>query len=455
MKKLATGFVCQNCSYLSSKWLGKCSNCGQWNSFIEEHLAKKANHSSKQNLNVNDEAQALSEIGSSENKKLQTGIQEFDRVLGGGLTLGSLVLLGGEPGIGKSTLLSMVLGKIDKEMAGSKVLYVSGEESREQVAARMNRIGIQGDSFFIYHETSWQLIKEQIIKLKPKFLVIDSIQTTVSVELDSLPGSVSQIREVTHEIMNFTKSKGITTFLIGHITKEGNIAGPKILEHMVDTVIYFEGDELGQYRLIRAIKNRFGTSNEVGIFEMSSAGLREVNNPSQIFLNDHTKGSFGSTRTCMIEGSRTLMLEVQALVVENKQGCGRRTTQGIEGNRLSMLVAIIEKYFSMSLGFSDVYLNIVGGIKVTARESDLSVLAAILSSIYKKAVPREIVFLGEVGLSGEVRSMSQVEKRLKELEHLGYKEVFTSNKVREKYSGKTSLRLQGMSHARDLLSLFS
>ena len=442
-------FVCQGCAYSSPKWLGKCPQCSEWNSFEEELYASKA---TRKNLNVSGKKVPLSlpKISVLNYQKSSTGIEEFDRVMGGGIVPGSLTLVGGEPGIGKSTLVGEVLGKLSEN---NKVIYISGEESVAQVADRIKRLGIAGENFLIYNETSWEQVRSQLKKIKPSFVVLDSIQTMMSPDIQSAPGTVSQIREVTHELMNFVKANNITCFVIGHITKEGNIAGPKVLEHMVDTVIYFEGDQIGQYRILRAIKNRFGNTNEVGIFEMRGNGLEGVKNPSQCFLDDHIKDSFGRSLTCVTEGSRSLFVEIQALVVENKFGNGRRTTQGLESNRLAMLVAIIEKYFDLPIGFNDIYVNVVGGIKLDSRESDLSVIASLLSSFYNRPIDPSIIFLGEVGLTGEVRSIPQMETRLKEMDQLNYRKAITSKKIAKEYFEKFGVELIGIKRASELKDL--
>lgn len=451
-KKNSTVFVCGACSYQTAKWMGRCPECGEWNSFSEEAALPTL----KGNVNSKREGESpkrLHEIALENVFRVQTTFSEFDRVLGGGLVPGSLVLIGGEPGIGKSTLLTKVMGGLAKAHQGKTVLYVSGEESPTQIGGRMRRLEMEADNLYIYHETNWQAILEQIKTLKPTFMVLDSIQTTVSGELNSPPGTVSQIREVTYELMNHAKAQNITCFVIGHITKEGAIAGPKILEHMVDTVIYFEGDQFGHYRLLRAIKNRFGNTNEVGIFEMTDKGLREVSNPSQYFLAEHKEDSFGRSLTCVIEGSRSLFIEIQALVVENKYGTGRRTTQGLDPNRLAMLVAVVEKYLGLPLGFNDIYLNVVGGMKLEGRDSDLSIVASLLSSYKSKPLDSKTVFIGEVGLTGEVRSVPQVEMRLKEMAQLNYTRVVTSEKTAREYKGKFKLELIGLSQVSDLSKL--
>jgi DNA repair protein RadA/Sms len=457
MAKKTSTFICQSCSYQTSKWMGKCPECGSWNSFTEETTvaAKDLNRAHKRTAQGSEVPKLITEIVLEKQFRVVTGMGEFDRVVGGGVVPGSLILIGGEPGIGKSTLLTSVMGKLSQSHSEQVVLYVSGEESVNQVAERAKRVGVNTKNFYIYNETNWQKVLEQINKLQPRFLVIDSIQTTSSSEIDSAPGTVTQIREVTYELMNHVKANGITCFVIGHITKEGSIAGPKILEHMVDTVIYFEGDQFGHYRLLRAMKNRFGNTNEVGIFEMKESGLDEVKNPSQYFLDDHMQDSYGRSLTCIIEGSRSLFVEIQALVVENKFGNGRRTTQGVDNNRLAMMVAVIEKYFGLPLGFNDIYLNVVGGMKLISRESDLSILASLLSSYRSKPIDSSTIFVGEVGLTGEVRSIPQMEMRIKEMAQLNYKRVVTSEKTANELKGKYNIEIIGLRKARDIESIIN
>ena len=457
MAKKVSTFICQSCSYQTTKWMGKCPECGSWNSFSEETTvaAKDMNRAHKRTAQGNETPKLINDIVLEKQFRVVTGMGEFDRVVGGGVVPGSLILIGGEPGIGKSTLLTSVMGKLSQNHADQVVLYVSGEESTNQVAERAKRVGVNAANFYIYNETNWQKILEQINKLQPRFLVIDSIQTTSSSEIESAPGTVTQIREVTYELMNHVKANGITCFVIGHITKEGSIAGPKILEHMVDTVIYFEGDQFGHYRLLRAMKNRFGNTNEVGIFEMKESGLNEVTNPSQYFLDDQLVGAYGRSLTCIIEGSRSLFVEIQALVVENKFGNGRRTTQGVDNNRLAMMVAVIEKYFGLPLGFNDIYFNVVGGMKLASRESDLSIIASLLSSYRSKPIDSSTIFVGEVGLTGEVRSIPQMEMRIKEMAQLNYKKVVTSEKTAKELKGKFDIQIVGIKQARDIESIIN
>lgn len=453
MAKVKTVFTCQECGYQSAKWLGKCPDCNQWNSFSEEEVIKASKASPKSIAGRESRPKTIDEIEHETFNRYQTEMSEFDRVMGGGVTLGSLTLIGGEPGIGKSTLLMDVCGKLVDRYQGDKILYVSGEESESQIAQRSKRLGVNNANFYIYNETCWQKVLEQVKELKPKFLVLDSIQTTHSNQIDSAAGTLTQIREVTYELMNYAKAHDLTCFIIGHVTKEGQIAGPKILEHMVDTVIYFEGDQLGQYRLLRVMKNRFGNTNEVGIFEMQEKGLVEIKNPSQYFLEQSIPGSFGRSLTCILEGSRSLFVEIQALVVENKFAVGRRTTQGLDSNRVALLVAVIDKYLGIPLSYNDIYVNVVGGMKLTTRENDLSVIASLLSSYYATPIPSDTLFLGEVGLTGEVRSVPMMEMRLKEIAQMNYKRVITSKRAADDLKGKYKLELVGITKASELKGL--
>jgi DNA repair protein RadA/Sms len=450
MAKIKINYVCQTCAYKTAKWLGKCPECQSWNSFQEEEVVKN-NTQILSTSNLKSKAKTISEIELVKLPRIATGLKEFDRVMGGGITRGSLTLIGGEPGIGKSTLIMEVCGKVLSKNPGKSVLYVSGEESESQVAERSKRLNVHQENFYILHETQWEHVLEQIKTIKPEVLVIDSIQTTVSGQIESAAGTTSQIREVTYELMNYAKGIGLTAFIVGHVTKDGNIAGPKILEHMVDTVLYFEGDQLGQYRLLRTIKNRFGNTNEVGILEMKETGLVEVVNPAEYFLEQSLPDAFGRSLTCILEGSRAIFVELQALVVENKFANSRRTTQGLDTNRVALLVAVIDKYFSLPLSYYDIYVNVVGGLKLSGRESDLGVIASLLSSYFAKAIDPKTVLIGEVGLTGEVRSVPMMEMRLKEISQLSYKRVITADRVAKEFKGKfTKLEIIGVTRASDL-----
>lgn len=455
MAKIKSVFTCQDCGYQTAKWLGKCPDCNQWNSFSEEESIKPVSSKGapKSIAGRESKPKTISQIEVETVERYVTKIGEFDRVMGGGVTIGSLTLIGGEPGIGKSTLLMEVCGKLIDNYKNERILYVSGEESESQVAQRSKRLGVNNENFYIYNETNWQNVLAQVKELKPKFLVLDSIQTTHSNQVDSAAGTLTQIREVTYELMNYAKSYDLTCFIIGHVTKEGQIAGPKVLEHMVDTVIYFEGDQLGQYRMLRVMKNRFGNTNEVGIFEMQEKGLVEIKNPSQYFLEQSLNGSFGRSLTCILEGTRSLFVEIQALVVENKFAQGRRTTQGLDSNRVALLVAVIDKYFGIPLSYNDIYVNVVGGMKLTSRESDLSVIASLLSSYHNQPLDSDTIYLGEVGLTGEVRSVPMMEIRLKEIAQMNYKRVVTSKRAAADFKGKFKLEIVGIEKADELKKL--
>ncbi len=453
MAKIKTVFTCQECGYQTAKWMGKCPECQNWNSFSEEETIKPSKAAPKSISGRESRPKTISEVEDQQFHRYYTKMTEFDRVMGGGVTLGSLTLIGGEPGIGKSTLLMEVCGKLLNEYGKERILYVSGEESESQIAQRSKRLGVNNDGFYIFNETNWQKVLEQVKELKPKFLVLDSIQTTHSNQVESAAGTLTQIREVTYELMNYAKAYDLTCFIIGHVTKEGQIAGPKILEHMVDTVIYFEGDQLGQYRMLRVMKNRFGNTNEVGIFEMQETGLVEIKNPSQYFLEQSLPGAYGRSLTCILEGSRSLFVEIQALVVENKFAVGRRTTQGLDSNRVALLVAVIDKYLGIPLSYNDIYVNVVGGIKLNSRENDLSVIASLLSSYYQIPIPSDTLFLGEVGLTGEVRSVPMMEMRLKEIAQMNYKRVITSKRAADDLRDKYKVQLLGISKASELKDL--
>lgn len=416
MKKQRLQYVCSSCGYSSLKWLGKCPECESWNSFSEELIenkkptAKQIKNSPVVNL--------ISSITSFEEERIKTGIKEFDRVLGGGLIPGSVVLLGGDPGIGKSTLVMQAAAKIN-----NKVLYVSGEESAKQIKLRATRLNVNSDKLFIITETDLNSIIISIRNEEPAVVIIDSIQTMYRNELDNSPGTVTQIRECTSLLMEEAKKNHFAVIIIGHVTKEGTIAGPKILEHIVDTVIQFEGEMNYVYRILRAQKNRFGSTNEIGIFEMHEKGLVEVQNPSELFLSERDKSTSGSSVTATIEGTRPLLLEVQALVTPSNFGNPQRVTTGFDYRRLSMLLAVLEKRAGFRLSASNVFLNIAGGVKILEPSVDLAVCCSIASSMKDKIVDNETVIVGEVGLGGEVRSIGNIEKRIIESEKLGFKKI--------------------------------
>ena len=420
MAKAKTVFVCSNCGYESAKWLGKCPACNEWNSFYEEKVASSSGNASSSNKSNKEKAvpRKLKEVEGIETARTSTGIGELDRVLGGGLVKGSLVLVGGEPGIGKSTLILQLCDKVKGE---GKVLYVSGEESAEQVKIRADRLNINNDDLMFLGETNIDSIEDAIISINPKLVIIDSIQTMYSEEITSAAGTVSQVREITARIMRMCKDNGITTIIIGHVTKDGNIAGPRVLEHMVDTVLYLEGERYFSYRILRGVKNRFGSTNEVGMFEMKNEGMVEITNPSSILISERNDNPAGSVIVASMEGTRPLLIELQALTTPSVFGIPKRTANGIDYNRLAVLIAVIEKRAGIGLGTQDVYLNVVSGIRIAEPAVDLGVVLACVSSYKNVSIPQDVVAIGEVGLTGEVRGVNMIEKRLREAERLGFR----------------------------------
>ncbi len=422
MAKSKTIFVCTQCGHETSKWMGQCPGCREWNSFVEEVKMTGKNTRSAQSASPvaagSSKVQKLNDIIIDDDVRLKTKIDELDRVLGGGIVAGSLTLVGGDPGIGKSTLLLQMCQEISNQ--GKKVLYVTGEESLKQIKLRAQRLKVDGKSVMLYAETSLQYIKQAIKNEKPDILIVDSIQTIYSDDITSSPGSVSQVREVTSAMMRIAKQLGLSTFIIGHVTKDGAIAGPRVLEHMVDTVLYFEGDRSFSYRVLRAVKNRFGSTNEIGVFEMVDSGLREVSNPSEYMLTGKPIGESGSVVTCCMEGTRPLLVEVQALVTQTNFGMPRRTANGTDYNRVNLLVAVLEKKVGLQLGSHDSYVNIAGGIKVNEPALDLSIITALASSFRDVPVNDDTIVFGEVGLTGEVRGITQCDQRVIEASKMGF-----------------------------------
>ncbi|MCR4731847.1 MAG: DNA repair protein RadA [Lachnospiraceae bacterium] len=418
-KSKTTVFFCQNCGYESSKWAGQCPSCHEWNTFVEEVLDKKSKVSSREVSEAR--PVALSEISVSDEKRTSTHIGELDRVLGGGIVSGSLILVGGDPGIGKSTLLLQVARELSKDQI--PLLYVSGEESLKQIGLRARRMGDFGTSIRLLSETNLDIIKGVLEREKPQVAVIDSIQTMYNEEISGAPGSVSQVRESTAKLMQLAKVNGITIFVVGHVTKEGVVAGPRVLEHMVDTVLYFEGDRHASYRILRGVKNRFGSTDEIGVFEMRKEGLVQVENPSEFMLDGKAQGASGSVVACSIEGTRPILLEIQALVCRSNFGMPRRTAVGCDYNRVNLLMAVIEKRLGLHLSEYDAYVNIAGGIKMSEPAIDLGLVLAIVSSYRDNAISDRVIAFGEVGLSGEVRSVQMVEQRIREAEKLGFETV--------------------------------
>ncbi len=424
MAKVKSKYVCQNCGYENPKWLGKCPECLQWNTFVEEieekmtprqeSLAKQASRSTSRPVSINS-------IAPKREERFSTSIPELDRVLGGGVIPGSLVLVGGDPGIGKSTLLLQVSNNVAE--TGKKVLYISGEESENQIKMRAKRLKISSDNLYIYTENNLAAIELQIAEVEPDMVIVDSIQTMISPEINSAPGTISQIKEGTSKFMKISKSKSISTFIVGHVTKEGALAGPKLLEHMVDTVLYFEGERYNTYRLLRAVKNRFGSTNELGVFEMKSDGLVELENPSKVLIAEKPNDVSGSVIVSTVEGTRSMLLELQALVAPTNFGYPRRTTTGVDNNRVALILAVLEKVIGMQVQSQDVFVNIIGGLRINEPSMDLGIAIAIASSFRNIPVDASVVVTGEIGLTGELRTVSFIEKRIMECEKLGFKKM--------------------------------
>ena len=439
MAKNKTIFVCSECGNESAKWLGKCPACNAWNSFYEQKIVEtKKSQKTEKTSNI---PQKLNEYQAKETIRTHTGFHELDRVLGGGLVKGSLVLLGGEPGIGKSTLILQICDKIKGE---GQVLYVSGEESAEQIKLRADRLGINNEDILFLGETDIDIVNQAIENVKPKLVIIDSIQTMYSDEITAAAGSVSQVREITGQVMRVCKSRGITTILIGHVTKEGNIAGPRVLEHMVDTVLYLEGERYFSYRILRGVKNRFGSTNEIGMFEMQEKGMCEITNPSDILISEREDNPPGSCIVSSMEGTRPILVEIQALTSQTVFGYPKRTANGIDFNRLSLLIAVLEKKAGIMLGSQDVYLNVVGGLRINEPSIDLGIMLATASSFKNVAIPKDMIIIGEVGLTGEVRRINLIEKRLKEAEKLGFKSCIIPESNKKDLKDKYKLDIIGV-----------
>ncbi|HFU3947031.1 TPA: DNA repair protein RadA [Streptococcus suis] len=419
--KKKTTFVCQSCEYHSPKYLGRCPNCGSWSSFVEEVEVAEVKNERVSLTGEKTRPMKLNEVSSIQVARTKTNMEEFNRVLGGGVVPGSLVLIGGDPGIGKSTLLLQVSTQLSTI---GTVLYVSGEESAQQIKLRAERLGDIDSEFYLYAETNMQSIRTEIEKIKPDFLIIDSIQTIMSPDISSVQGSVSQVREVTNELMQIAKTNNIATFIVGHMTKEGTLAGPRTLEHMVDTVLYFEGERQHTFRILRAVKNRFGSTNEIGIFEMQSQGLVEVLNPSEVFLEERLDGATGSAIVVTMEGTRPILAEVQALVTPTIFGNAKRTTTGLDFNRASLIMAVLEKRAGLLLQNQDAYLKSAGGVKLDEPAIDLAVAVALASSYKDKPTNPQECFIGEIGLTGEIRRVNRIEQRINEAAKLGFTKVY-------------------------------
>jgi len=450
-KQSNTTFICQNCGYESRKWLGKCPECGEWNSLVEERVVTTKRGAGRNSFRLREaKAVAYTEIESQDDVRVSSGVTEFDRVLGGGIVPGTLVLLGGDPGIGKSTLLLQVADRLSANNVS--VLYVSGEESERQIKLRGERLGVKAPNLLLLPETNLENIFREIERVQPGAIVVDSIQTTFSSEIESAPGSVSQIREVAAQFLLLAKNRGIPVFLIGHVTKEGSIAGPRALEHIVDTVLYFEGERHHNHRIVRATKNRFGAANEVGVFEMTNSGLAPVANPSQMFLEERPVDAAGSVVTACMEGTRPVLVEIQALVSSSKYGTGRRMTQGADQNRVALLVAMLEKRIGMQLLGDDVFVNIAGGLEVDEPAVDLGLVTAIASSFRNQPIDPQTAVFGEVGLTGEVRGATQASVRAREAQALGFNRIIIPTSNTQGLERLLGLRVVGVRSVEDALA---
>ena len=451
-KGKTTVYFCQSCGYESSKWMGQCPGCHEWNSFVEEFVDKRTQaKTGAKAAHTQSAPQPISAIELHEEQRSSSGMPELDRVLGGGIVPGSMVLVGGDPGIGKSTLLLQVC----KNLADQKirVLYISGEESLQQIKIRAQRIGEFSDDLRLLCETNLDDIRQTIEREKPQVVVIDSIQTMYREEISSAPGSVSQVRESTATLMQIAKGSGVTVFIVGHVTKEGVVAGPRVLEHMVDTVLYFEGDRYASYRILRGVKNRFGSTNEIGVFEMCGDGLREVENPSEYMLSGKPEHASGSVVACSMEGSRPILIEIQALVCHSNFGIPRRTAAGTDFNRVNLLMAVLEKRLNLKMSECDAYVNIAGGIRMNEPAIDLGIVLALISSFKNRPIDEKTICFGEVGLSGEVRAVSMPAQRVAEAEKLGFTTCILPKVCLDGLQQKGNIRLVGVSNVREAIDL--
>ena len=449
MAKNKTVFFCKECGFESAKWLGQCPACKSWDTFVDEPVVKKSNKSTG-GIRSDREPVLISNVKTEEQLRLCSGIGELDRVLGGGIVRGSLVLVGGDPGIGKSTLLLQMCREIVAQH--KKILYISGEESLSQIKMRAERLGVFGGELLLLCETDLELVEGAIDKYHPDIVIIDSIQTMFKEDVAAAPGSVSQVREATATLMRIAKGSGITIFIIGHVTKEGVVAGPRVLEHMVDTVLYFEGDNYASYRVLRAVKNRFGSTNEIGVFEMQGSGLAEVKNPSEFMLKGRPEGEPGSLVAASIEGTRPILVEVQALVCRTNFNMPRRTAAGTDYNRVNLLMAVLEKRAGIGLADCDAYINVAGGMRITEPALDLAVLTAILSSYKNKALDNKTIIFGEVGLTGEVRAVNMAEQRVAEAAKMGFELCILPQANKEHIKGN-GIKLIGVRNIQEVLGI--
>lgn len=443
-----TLYFCQNCGHEETKWLGQCPACKEWNTFVEEKVSVTQASTVKADREV--KVLSLSEVEADDQARITTGMRELDRVLGGGIVPGSLILVGGDPGIGKSTLLLQVCQKLSKD---KNVLYISGEESPAQIKLRANRMGDFNENLKLLCETNLDMIRSVIENKRPELVIIDSIQTMYSEEVASAPGSVSQVRESTNVFMQLAKGLCITIFIVGHVTKEGTVAGPRVLEHMVDTVLYFEGDRHASYRILRGVKNRFGSTNEIGVFEMRQSGLVEVENPSEYMLSGKAENASGSVVACSIEGTRPMLIEIQALVCESNFGMPRRTATGTDYNRVNLLMAVLEKRIGLHLGNCDAYVNIAGGIRMNEPAIDLGIVMAIISSYKNRPVDEKMIVFGEVGLSGEIRAVNMPEQRVAEAKKLGFETCVIPEVSKDMVKNIKGIKVIGVKTISDAMNL--
>ncbi len=447
MAKPKKQFYCTECGAHSPAWLGKCPQCGEWNTLVEQLDSVESKHD-RFKVGTSQKPIKINSVKGKQRPRIVTSFEEFNRTLGGGIVYGSLVLIGGDPGIGKSTLLLQIA--FDNSKQSKKVLYISGEESSEQIKLRADRVGEAPDNLFVYCETDVTQISHTIQQSKPDIVIIDSIQTIYNPEISSMPGNVSQVRECTMTFLKLAKTLNIPIFIVGHVTKEGNIAGPRLLEHMVDTVLYFEGEQHNTYRILRSVKNRFGSTNEIGIFEMREEGLKEIANPSQVFLEDRVTGVSGSCVVASVEGTRPVLVEIQSLITPTNLNNAKRMASGVDNQRMALILAIIEKKLGHLLQSQDAYIKVTGGVRLFEPAIDLAILVSILSSYLNKPVNHDDVFIGEVGLSGEVRRVSQIEKRVKEAQKLGFKRAFIPHKNMDQLKKITEIKLIPISNIKDL-----
>lgn len=451
-KKKSSVFVCEECGYESPKYLGKCPSCGRWNTFVEEKVTQEADTRSRVSLSKEvSKAQTIKDVKIEQTGRVQLDLNEFNRVLGGGVVPGSLVLIGGDPGIGKSTLLLQVSAELNQ--IGGVVLYVTGEESPSQIKMRAQRLTISDTDFYIYGETDLSLIVETIEELKPDYIIIDSIQTMYHPRIDSVAGSVSQVRESTALLMQLAKTNNVTIFIVGHVTKEGNIAGPRMLEHMVDTVLYFEGDRHQSYRILRAVKNRYGSTNEIGVFEMREDGLREVLNPSELFLEERLDGASGSAVVSAMEGTRPLLVEIQSLVTPTAFGNAKRTASGFDYNRVSLIMAVLEQRVGLLLQNYDAFLKTAGGVRLNEPAIDLAIAVSIASSYRDVETKPTDCFVGEIGLTGEIRRVSNIETRVNEAAKLGFKRIFVPKNNMDGWTAPKNIEIVGCVTLQEVIDL--